>query len=265
MQVKWREQRGWNVIIDNRPGATGLIGTEAASRAAPDGYTLLMGHIAPNAINPGDFIEPPVPMQWKLDAVAMVAVAPSLLLVQPALGVRSVKELRALLKGLRPLYASDGIGSLAHLQMEWFLRQPKEHVPYKGGGPALQGFLAGDAPIMFSPAPVALPWVKQGRAFAIAQTASVRIAALPDVPTMMEAGERGFDAPLWWAIFAPAGTPPAVIGTWNAATNAILERAEVRQWFAEQGYATKAMSVQEFSEYVESEKRKWREVTRAAR
>jgi tripartite-type tricarboxylate transporter receptor subunit TctC len=251
------------VIVDNRAGATGMIGTDIASRSAPDGYTLLMGHIAPNAINPGDFIEPRVQPEWKLAPVALVAVAPSLLLVRPTLGVRSVKELRALLKGKRPLYASDGIGSLAHLQMEWFLAgQHKEQVPYKGGGPALQGFLAGDAPVMFSPAPVALPWVKQGKAIALAQTTNKRIASLPEVPTMVEAGEPGFEAPLWWALFAPAGTPRAVVELWNKETNAVLAEPAVRAWFENQGYAAQPMGVDEFAAFVREEKRKWAAITR---
>lgn len=260
LQAKLSQRLGWKIVIDNRGGATGMIGTAEADKAPPDGYTMLLGHIAPNAINPGAFLDPPQYPEYRLEPVAMVAVAPSLLIVDPEkVPARRLPELRAwIITQPKFTYASDGFGSLAHLQMQWLIGHKEAvHVPYKGGGPALQGVLTGDAPILFSPAPVSMSWVKSGRLLAIAQTTVRRAPALPDVPTMIEAGYGDFAAPLWWAIYAPHGTPAEVVETWNREVNATLADPEVKKWYEEQGYSPMPMSVAEFARFHEAERRKW--------
>lgn len=260
LQAKIAHRLGWQIVVDNRGGATGMIGTAEADKAAPDGYTLLLGHIAPNAINPGAFLTPPQYPEYRLEPVAMVAMAPSLLIVDPAkIPARTLPELRAWIAAQpKYTYASDGYGSLAHLQMQWLIGAKEAvHVPYKGGGPALQGVLSGDAPILFSPAPVSMAWVKSGKLLAIAQTTGRRAAALPDIPTMVEWGYKDFEAPLWWAIYAPHGTPRAVIDLWNREVNATLAEPEVRKWYEDQGYSPAPMTVEAFSAFHEAERRKW--------
>jgi tripartite-type tricarboxylate transporter receptor subunit TctC len=257
----------WRIVIDNRAGATGVIGAREVSRAKPDGYTLLGGHIAPNAINPGDFVDPRFAPDWPLVEVALAAEAPSLLLVQNDLPFADVSGMKTWLRSQKaPAYGSDGAGSLAHLQMELLMNMPGlTHVPYKGGGPALQGFMSRDVPVLFSPAPVAIPHIASGRFRVLAQTGSTRLATLPNVPTMIEAGEKEFSAPLWWGVFAPVGSPEDIVRRWNAAVNRALADPGVLKWLADQGYSARPMSPKEFSIYVARETERWGRVSTSIR
>jgi tripartite-type tricarboxylate transporter receptor subunit TctC len=256
------QTEGLRVLIDNRPGATGAIGAREVAKARPDGYTLLAGHIAPNAINPGDFTDPKFAADWPLVEVALAAEAPSLLLVQNDLNVSNVAELKKWLRGQKnPTYGSDGLGSLAHLQMEFLMGGfAMTHIPYKGGGPAMTGFMTREVPVLFSPAPVAIPFTAGGKFRVIAQTGSSRLTTLPNVPTMVEAGEKEFSAPLWWGLFAPVGTPDDIRQRWNAAVNKALADPVVIKWMADQGYTPRPMSVNEFRDYVAAEIRRWNKV-----
>jgi tripartite-type tricarboxylate transporter receptor subunit TctC len=253
---------GWNVIIENVGGATGMIGARQVSASIPDGYTLLAGHVAPNGINPGDFLDPKQPADWKLDAVAMVAVAPSLLLVRPELNIKSVREFKLFLQTYPDTaFGSDGVGSLAHLQMELLRRDVAPnglHVPYKGGGPALMGLMAGDVPMLFSPAPVALAHADSARFVVLAHTGATRMERLPLVPTMIESGEPTFDAPLWWGLFAPTGTPAGVVKLWHQAITDALADPEMRLWLLKSGYSERPMSVEQFAQFVTDEQRRWK-------
>jgi len=259
-RVEVNEQ--FRIIIDNRPGATGAIGAREVARARPDGYTLLAGHIAPNAINPGDFTDPRFAPDWPLTEVAMAAEAPSLLLVQGDLGISNVGGLKKWLREQKnPTYGSDGLGSLAHLQMEFLMGGfAMTHVPYKGGGPAIQGFITSEVPILFSPAPVAMGFLSSAKVRAIAQTGATRLTTLPNIPTMVEAGEKDFSAPLWWGLFAPVGTPDDLKQRWNTATNRALAEPTVIKWLGEQGYTPRPMSVNDFRAYVEREVKRWAKV-----
>jgi tripartite-type tricarboxylate transporter receptor subunit TctC len=256
------QSEGLRVLIDNRPGATGAIGAREVAKARPDGYTLLAGHIAPNAINPGDFTDPKFPPDWPLVEVALAAEAPSLLLVQNDLNVASVGELKKWLRSQKnPAYGSDGLGSLAHLQMEFLMGGfAMTHIPYKGGGPAMTGFMTREVPVLFSPAPVAIPFTAGGKFRVIAQTGSTRLTSLPNVPTMVEAGEKDFSAPLWWGLFAPVGTPDDIRSRWNAAVNKALADPAVIKWMADQGYTPRPMGINEFRDYVAAEIRRWNKV-----
>lgn len=259
-KVEVNEQ--FRILIDNRPGATGAIGAREVSKARPDGYTLLAGHIAPNAINPGDFTEPRFAPDWPLVEVALAAEAPSLLLVQGDLGVTDVAGLKKWLRDNKnPSYGSDGLGSLAHLQMEFLMGgHPLTHIPYKGGGPAITGFLSREVPALFSPAPVAMSFLSTGKFRVIAQTGNARLSSLPNIPTMVEGGEKEFSAPLWWGLFAPVGTSDELRQRWNTATNRALADPVVVKWLGEQGYTPRPMGVADFRDYVEREVRRWNRV-----
>lgn len=252
------KNKQWRIIIDNRGGATGVIGAREAAQAKPDGYVLLMGHIAPNAINPGEFTMPRFDMDWKMAAVAMGAESPMLLVAHPSIQVKSVAELSAWASRQTNLvYGSDGLGSLSHLKMFDFISGKKAvHVPYKGGGPALVGLMSGEIPMLFSPAPVAMPHIKSNKMRVLAQTASQKLAALPSVPLI-----PGYPAPLWWGLFAPKGTPQDIVVAWNAAINAAAKAPHTMRWMEEQGYSPKPMSPSEFGKYVDDEIVRWDRVT----
>jgi len=262
LMQKVEANENWRVLIDNRAGATGVIGAREVSRSKPDGYTLLAGHIAPNAINPGDFVQPKFSPDWPLAEVALAAEAPSLLLVQSELPVTNVAGLKKWLRAEKnPTYGSDAAGSLAHLQMELLMAMPgMTHIAYKGGGPAIQGFMSREVPVIFSPAPVAMPHVAGGKFRIIAQTGSARLATLPSIPTMVESGDKEFSAPLWWGVFAPLGTPDDIARRWNAAVNKALADAAVNKWLGDQGYSARPMGIKEFSAYVAREVERWNRV-----
>ena len=249
---------GWPIVVDNKPGATGMIGTDYAAKAQADGYTMLLGHITPNAIDPGRYTDSDVKTNWNLDAVVLIAMAPSVLIVSQKVTVSNVTELKKWLLKNDATYASDGVGSLAHLQMNWFLNgHIVVHSPYKGGAPALVSLLTEETQFLFSPLPVSLSMIQSGKVKPIAQTSATRSIALPNVPTMIESGEIGFNAPLWWGIFAPKGTPPAILDVWNKKVNDLLKEPETKQWLKEHGYDVKIMSRIQFDIYVEQEKKKW--------
>lgn len=261
--LKVEANENWRVLIENRAGATGVIGAREVAKAKPDGYTLLAGHIAPNAINPGDFVQPKFAPDWPLAEVALAAEAPSLLLVQNELPVTNVAGFKKWMRGEKaPGYGSDGAGSLAHLQMELLMNLPgMTHIAYKGGGPAIQGFMSKEVPVLFSPAPVAIPHIVGGKFRVIAQTGSSRLATLPNIPTMVESGEKDFSAPLWWGVFAPVGAPDDVARRWNTAVNKALADAAVQKWLGEQGYSARPMGIKEFNTYVTREVERWTRVS----
>jgi tripartite-type tricarboxylate transporter receptor subunit TctC len=248
------QQSGWKVVIENRPGATGMIGAAAVSRARPDGYTLLMGNTAPNGIHPGWLLRPPELTDWKLEPVAMVAVAPYLL-AAPAGSTFTARELIAELNKGRA-YASDGEASLAHLLMST-MAPGGIHVPYRGGSESTRAVAAGEVAGGFVPGPVALPWARRGALVVLAQAAHVRIYR--DVPTLRELGV-GAGSPLWWGIFAPPGTPRELLKLWNARVNGLLEQPAVRAWAEGQGYAPMPMTRSDFARFVARERRLYDEI-----
>lgn len=204
------------VAVDNRSGAGGLIGAELAAKSPPDGYTLFLGNVATMAIVPS--LQKKVPYDPLRDfaPVSLIASAPLIVVVHPSLPVRTVKELIALAKA-KPgqlNYASNGIGSSTHLATEMFKLMTKinlVHVPYKGLGPATTDLLSGQMQVMFSSAVAMMPHVKAGRLRAIAMTGAKRSSAIPDIPTVMEAGVPDYESGSWYGILVPAGTPREAI------------------------------------------------------
>ena len=258
-----------NVIVDNRGGATGNIGTELAAKSAPDGYTLLMGNVAPNAINVSLFARLPFDPVKDFAPITLVAVTPNILVVHPSLPVKTVKDLIALAKS-RPgtlNYPSAGVGSSSHLAgalLDILARIKMTHVPFKGGGPAMIATISGEVQLMFATMPAAIPHVKTGKVRPVAVTTEKRSLAMPDLPTIAEAGVKGYEAATWYGLLAPAGTPRAVIDRLHDETVKILAAPESRKRLTDLGFEPVGNTPAEFAAYIRSEIAKWGKVIREA-
>ena len=254
------------VIVDNRPGAGTVIGTEIVARAAPDGYTLLMANIAFGA-NPSLVAKLPYDTVKDFAPVSLVALLPSFLVVHPSLPVHSVRELVALAKA-RPgqlSYASAGNGSLLHLTMERFKAVAGVnilHIPYKGAAPALSDVLGGQLAIMFIPGPPALQHIKSGRIHALGVTSAARVSLLPDVPTIAESGYPGFELYDWEGIIAPANTPAPVVARLNGEINNILGTPEVKEYILSQGASATGSTPEELAQRIRNEIAIWADVVK---
>jgi tripartite-type tricarboxylate transporter receptor subunit TctC len=256
---------GQQVYVDNRAGAGGTIGTEACATAAPDGYTICVISIA-HAVNPALYTLKYDPIK-SFTPISIFATGPNVLVVNPTLPIRSVKELLAAAKE-KPgelNYASAGVGSFQHLGAELFKLQAQVnlvHVPYKGGGPAMQDVIAGHVKIMFSSLVQTTPFIKSGQLIALGTGGAKRSPVLPDVPTIAEAGVPGYVADNWWGLAAPAGLPKPLVDKLYAATQAALKAPELQAQFEREGAATVEMSSAEFAEYIKTEITKWSRVVK---
>jgi Uncharacterized protein conserved in bacteria len=260
---------GQSIIIDNRSGADGMIGTEQVAKAAPDGYTLLISSTGPMVINPALNIKMPYDTLRNFAPITLVVVQPLCLVVHPSLPVKSVKELIALAKA-KPgqlNYGSGGIGNGAHLAGEIFRTITSidiVHVPYKGAAPAVVDLLAGQVQMMLNSIPVMLPFIKSAKLRALAVGADKRMAILPEVPTMRESGIAKFDANSWYGFFAPAGTPKEIVSRLNYESAKILRSQEMRDFMSPQGAEAIGDSPEEFSAHIRSELAKWAQAVKTA-
>lgn len=260
---RWNQQ----VVVDARPGATGIIGTNIAAKATPDGYTLLLGWNSPLTINPSLYSKLPYDVDRELAPVMRVATMQNILVVTPSLDVASLKDFIALAKAKpgRLSYGSSGIGSLSHLAGELLKSMTGiniVHVPYKGQPPAILDLIAGRVEALFAAAPPALPHIKAGKLKAIAVATARRSPNLPDIPAVSET-VPGFDAETWYGLMAPAGTPRQVIRKLNTTIARFLEDPGVAQKLAAQGFQPAADSSQDFTKHLQSELVKWRAVIKA--
>jgi tripartite-type tricarboxylate transporter receptor subunit TctC len=256
---------GQTLVVENRSGAGGVLGTEIASKATPDGYTLLVISLA-HAVNPWlyklnyDPIKAFVP-------IGIMASGTNVLVVNPTLGVKSVKDLVALAKQ-KPgdlNYASAGIGSFQHLGGELFKLDAKVnlvHVPFRGGGPAMLDVIAGNTKIMFSSLVQTAPYVRNGQLLALGTGGAKRSPVLPDVPTIAEAGVPGYEATNWWGIIAPAGTPKDIVDKVHAALAAAQDSPDTQKRLESEGAEMVRMSSQEFGAFMVSEMEKWGQVVK---
>jgi len=264
----FNEAWGPYFIVDNRPGAGGMIGSELVARAAPDGYTLLMAYTS-HVTNPSLWTHLPYDTQRDFAPVAMIATVPSVLIVHPSLPVHTVRELIGFAKR-RPHeldYASSGTGTAAHLAAVLFSQRAGlflTHVPYKGGSPAIYELVGGQVSIMFGSLTTAHQHIRSGRVRALAVTSKKRNPAAPLVPTMEEAGVADYEALAWFALFAPAQTPGLIINKLNSEIDAMLNHRVLRERFLAQGAAVTPSSPGELADRVRSEMVKWRGVIRAA-
>ena len=259
---KLQEALKQTVIVENKAGAGGVIGADVVAKAAPDGYTLLLGTIASNAINPA--LQPKMPYDAAKDFVPVFFIGniANVLIVGASQPYKSVKELIAAAKA-KPgtiAYGTPGSGSSQHLSgVKFGLDAGVElvHIPYKGSGPSMQDLLAGQIPMSFETALTALPQINAGKVRALAVTPAKRAKVLPEVPTLAESGLKGFDVASWQALFAPAGTPPAIVKRLNEELTRIVAETQVAARLYTMGAANVPMTPAQFADFQRAEQAKW--------
>ena len=260
---------GQAAVVDNRPGAGGTIACELAAKAAPDGYTLLLGNISTFAMAPSLYKKVNYDPVQSFAPITLVNTSANVLVAHPSVPATTTQALIALAKA-KPgqiNYASAGSGTSPHLAAELFKSMAGVdlvHVPYKGSPQALTDLLGGQTQIMFASLVSALPHIRQARLRALGVTSLKRAAALPDLPAISEAGLRGYDVSVWMGIVAPAGTPPAIIAQLNRQIAALLQSPDIRERLAVQGLEAASNSPAEFRSYIASEVRKWAVVIKQA-
>ena len=262
------ERLGQRVVVDNRPGANTIVGTEMLAKAAPDGHTLI---ILPNSFvtNPSFYHTLPYDSVRDFAPVGLLAISPQMWVAHPTLGVKTVKELIALAKA-KPryyAYASSGNGSTGHLAGVLFNMMTGTeliHVAYKGTAPAVTELLGGHVPLMMSSMLATLPHVRAGKLNILAVTTSKRCAAIPEVPTMAEAGVPGYEATLWYGMLAPGRTPPAIIRRLNAELGKIMEQPDLIEKLSSQGVEPYFSTPEAFTARIRDEIPKWAKVAAAA-
>jgi tripartite-type tricarboxylate transporter receptor subunit TctC len=260
---------GQQVLIDNRPGAAGALGAQVAAAAPADGYTIFLAGVGSHGLNPNLRKKLPYDAIRDFDAISLIASAPLLVVVHPSLPVRNVKELIVLAKGKPGAinYASNGTGGSSHMAVELFDMMAgtrMTHVPYKGLSPALTDLLSGEVQVMFSSAVAMLPQVKAGRLRAIAMTGGTRSAAIPDVPTVAEAGLKGYETGSWYGVVAPAGTPRHAIDRLGAEIVRITKSPQVTKKLVDEAVIPVGSTPAEFTAHIKSEIARWGKVIRNA-
>jgi len=265
--LKLGEVLGQQVVVDNRPGAGGSIGTEAAVRAPADGYTMVLASTSEIAVNPVIYTKLSYDTQKDLTPVALVGTTPMVLVVTPSLAVSTVADLVALARA-KPgqlNVASAGNGSFTHLSGEFFRSLAGlqwTHVPYKGAPPALTDLAAGRAQAMFSTLPAAMSMIRSSMVKPIAVSSSARAATLPDAPTVIESGVAGYEVEYWYGIFVPSATPKDIVARLAQALGQTLAAPETVESLARQGATPGRMPQEKFEAYVKSEAVKWGKVAR---
>jgi tripartite-type tricarboxylate transporter receptor subunit TctC len=266
MAARLGERWGQNVVVENRAGAGGNVGSEAVAKSPPDGYTLLMGYAGTNSINPALYAKPGWSPQ-DFVPVATLAAVPFALVVNPASGVSSVEQFVAAARAKPDAvsYGSAGNGSVNHLLGVMFAGAAGAqmlHVPYKGAAPAITDLIGGQVQAVFTSLPSVAQFVQRGQLRALAVTSATRSPAFPDVPTLAEAGLRGIDVNPWFGLLAPAGTPAAVVQRINADVNVLLATADVRERFAASGADVLSSSPERFAETMREDLARWARVVR---
>jgi tripartite-type tricarboxylate transporter receptor subunit TctC len=253
---------GQQIVVDNRGGAGGTIGTRFAAKAAPDGYTILVSYTATMAIAPSMNVNAGYDPHKDFTPIGMIGFAPNVLVVHPSLPVHSIAELIAHAKAApAPLqYGSPGVGTVNHLAGEYLANETGmklQHVPYKGNGPAMSDLLGGHIPMMFLPIPVALGNVKAGSLRGLAITSARRSSLLPDLPTLAESGVPGFEVALRYGLVAPAGTPPAVITRLNKELKIALLSEDVKNRLSTEGAEALPGTPEAYAADIDAEEKKW--------
>jgi tripartite-type tricarboxylate transporter receptor subunit TctC len=249
---------GQSVVVENRAGASATIAANVVAQAPPDGYTLSMGQLTPNAIAPALMANLPYNASRDFIPIILVGTSPNVLVVNPAVPVKDVAELVALAKSKpgKLTFASSGAGSLQHIAAEVFRSAAGVdlvHVPYKGSGQAVIDLISGQVDMNFDSIPAVIQHVKSGKVRAIAVTAKKRASGLPEVPSIAESGYPDYDLTTWWGLFAPAGTPGDIVAKIQRDTLAVLQNAEVKERFAALSVDPGGGTSREFATYVSGE------------
>jgi tripartite-type tricarboxylate transporter receptor subunit TctC len=264
---KLGERLGQPVVIENKPGAGGNIGTDVVAKAAPDGYTLVVGTVGTHAINASLYSKMPYDHVKDFAPVVLLSSTPNVLVVNPGLPVNSVKDVINLARA-KPgelTFASSGSGTSIHLSGELFKSMAglqMMHIPYKGSAPMQIDLISGQVNMSFDNLSAVMQQIKAGRLKALAVTGKSRSPMLPDLPTVEEAGLPGYEATSWNAVFAPAGTPRDIVDKLNRELNAILHSPDTRKYFAEQGGEAGGGTPEQLGAFVRSETAKWSKVVR---
>jgi tripartite-type tricarboxylate transporter receptor subunit TctC len=266
---KLSENLGQQVVVENRGGATGMVAAELAAKAPPDGYTIMMAHIAAMSILPSLYPKMAYDSAKDFAPITLAAIGPNLLVVHPSVPAKNVKELIALAKA-RPgqlQFASPGSGSVQHLSGELFKLQAKVdmlHVPYKGSGQSIVDLIAGHVHLDFDAVPPVLPHVRSGRLRALAVTSDKRFSILPDIPTITEGGMPGFDMSTWWGLVAPAAVSKDIVARLQAETVKVLRQPDVKEKIAFAGADTVGNTAEEFAAFIRAERAKYARIVKDA-
>lgn len=254
---------GQSVVVENRAGASGVIGAEAGARSPADGYTLVMGNISTLAINPVTFAKLPYDPIASFDPISMVAIQPLIVAVHPSLPVKSLIELVQYAKSQPGKLNYGTAGSSIHLAVEFFSTAAgikMNHIPYKGSAPALTDLIGGQVQVLFDPFSSIYPFVASGKVRALAVTTDKRSATAPTLPTVAESGYANFDVSSWQGIVVPAGTPKAVIQRLNRDLVKVLSTPEMKERFGQYSAVTAASTPEQFSSYIKEEITRWQKV-----
>ncbi|MEO7728059.1 MAG: tripartite tricarboxylate transporter substrate binding protein [Burkholderiales bacterium] len=267
--LKMSESMGQQVIVENRGGAGGTIGVDAAAHAPADGYTIVMGHIGTFGVNPTLYPKLPYDAIRSFAPITLLAMVPNAMVVHPSLPARTVKEFVALAraKPKQLLYGSGGNGSAAHLAAAYFELLAKielTHVPYKGTGPALIDLVAGQTSMMITGMPAVMPHVRSERLRLMAVGTAKRLTQFPAVPTIAESGVPGYDATQWYGVLAPAGTPRDIVMKLNAEMKKALALPDVREKLAADGTVPVGNTPEEFGAHIKAEIARWAPVVKAS-
>ena len=266
---KMSELLGEKVVVDNRPGAGGTVGTRAVAKSDPDGYTLLLGYTGTLAIGPSLYKNPGYDPRKDFAPIGLIGNAPNSLVVNPSFPAKTVAELIAYAKANpgKVNFGSAGAGTASHITGEYFARSADitlVHIPYKGTGPALTDVLGGHIPMAFAPIPASHANVSAGTLRALAVTSTARSGLLPDVPTMVEAGLAGFDASLYYGLVAPAGTPRPIIDKLNKELQAALASSEVKKQLGLDGTEITPGTPEDYAAFIDKDEKKWSQLVKTS-
>jgi len=254
---------GQQVVVENRPGAGGVVGSDYVAKALPDGYTLIMGNAGSHGINAAVYSKLPYDIQKDFAPVSQVAVAPNVMVINPSVPANSVSEFIAYAKANpgKLSYASGGNGSSAHMSMELFKSMSGidiQHVPYKGSSPALTDVVSGQVVAFIGNMPPTVPLIKAGKLRALAVTTKSRSTLMPELPTITEAGLPGFETVAWFGVLAPAGTPPEIVNRLSAEIAKIVKSPEMREKLVAMGAEPVGGTPDEFRAVIDRDIAKWK-------
>jgi tripartite-type tricarboxylate transporter receptor subunit TctC len=260
---------GQSIVVDNRAGAGGTVGTKFVAKSDPDGYTILLGYTGTLAIGPSLYKNVGYDPRKDFAPIGMIGNAPSAVVVHPSFAPRTIAELIAYAKANpgKVNFGSAGVGSVNHITGEYFARSAGitlEHIPYKGTGPALTDLLGGHIPMALAPIPAVNPNVQSGLLRALAVTGRTRSSLMPDVPTLAESGLPGFEASLYYGLVAPAGTPRPVIDKLNEELRAALASDEVKKQLAQDGTEITPDTPEDYADFIDKDEKKWSALVKAS-